>query len=77
MANEPDPQTGGKGVEREAENDKPKVLETKATPRKGLLTVLDPGELVKENGSGEQDENDASQSELEAVGPRRTECPGL
>jgi hypothetical protein len=60
MANEPDSQTGSKSIEREAEKHKPKVLETKAAPRKGPLTVLDPGELVKENESREQDENDAS-----------------
>jgi hypothetical protein len=66
-ANEPDSQTRSKGIEREADKHKPKVLETKATPRKGLLTVLNSGELVKENGSREQDENHASQSELKVV----------
>jgi hypothetical protein len=39
--------------------------------------VLDPGELVKENESREQDENDASQSEFDAVRSRRAECPSL
>jgi len=67
MANEPDSQTRSKGIEREAEKHEPKVLETKAAPREGLLTVLNPGELVKENGSREQDENHASQSELKVV----------
>jgi hypothetical protein len=67
MANEPDSQTGGKSIEREAEKHEPKVLETKAAPREGVLTVLNPGELVKENGSREQDENHASQSELKVV----------
>jgi hypothetical protein len=66
-ANEPDSQTRSKGIEREADKHKPKVLEPKATPRKGLLTVLNSGELVKENGSREQDENHASQSELKVV----------
>jgi len=77
MANEPDPQTGSKRIEREAEKHKPKVLETKATPCEALVTVFDQGELVKENGSREQKENDASQSQFDAVRSRRTKCPSL
>ena len=77
MANEPDPQTGGKGIKGKAEKHEPKVLETKSAPFEALFTVFKPGELVNENGNREQDDNRTSQSKLEAVRTRRTECPSL